>query len=109
KLVETLVHRAVLTNNQHDVLYWQGNGEIDLVLRRGLTVTDLIQAVYSGLDDAKVLQRELAALHEAGMQFPQAKKWLLTFDNPKQLPGEIPKDVQFLPLWHYLLLDINRR
>ncbi len=108
KLVETLIHRSLSSQNKKEIFYWQGNGEIDFILRDGLTITDLIQVVYSGLEDQKVLQREIAALNEAGHKFPKANKWLITFEIPKELPIDIPKDIHVLPAWHFLLLGLQK-
>ncbi len=103
KLVETFIHRFTLDNNHYEAYYWHDKGEVDLVLQKGIVITDLIQTVYSGLENPKVLQREIASLLEAEKIFPQAKLWLLTFEIPKQLPIEIPKNIQLLPIWQYLL------
>ena len=48
KLVETLIHLSLSSQNKKEIFYWQGNGEIDFILRDGLTITDLIQVVSSG-------------------------------------------------------------
>jgi len=107
KLVETLIHREILDKNHIEAFYWIGKGEIDLALQQGLIISDLIQTVYSGLENPKVLQREISSLLEAGQHFPKARKWLLTFEIPKQLAIQIPKDIQLMPIWQYLLHNIN--
>ncbi len=105
RLVETLIHRDILDKNHFEAFYWIGKGEIDLALQQGLIISDLIQTVYSGLENPKVLQREISSLQEAGQKFPKARKWLLAFEISKKLAIEIPKDIQLMPIWQYLLRD----
>lgn len=103
KLVETLIHRQLSSKNNKELFYWQGDHEVDFILRDGLTITDLIQVVYTGLEDQKVLQREIAGLIEAGLKYNKAEKWLITFEVPRALAFEVPNDIHVVPVWQYLL------
>jgi len=109
KQIETLVFRHLFTQEQDGLFYWQNKGEIDLIARKGMEITSLIQITHSGLDNPKTFKREIAALIEAGEHFPRAKKYIITLDLPQHYPAEKPQDIHIIPLWQYLLDPASER
>ncbi len=90
--VETLVYHHLRRHHGENVFYWKGETETDFVIKEGTTVTQLWQVVAEGLDDEKVLARELKALHEARETFPLAEAFIVTkspLKTSKKLPFKI--------------------
>lgn len=103
KSLESLVFNTLKQQRHHGIFYWKGHGEIDFVVRRGNTITHLIQVMLEGLEDTAVMAREISALQEGMKMFPQAKAMIIT--NQRNLPADlsIPKPIQLIPLWQFLL------
>lgn len=98
--IETLVYEALRRRFGKNIYYWQNKGEIDFLIHEGTNITHVFQVVADGLDEEKVLKREVMAMEEASIQFPKAKCILLVKNLPKKnlkLPFEI------IPLWLFLL------
>jgi hypothetical protein len=103
RLAETAVANALAVEERDGVYYWQGRGEVDLLVRRGNAARLLVQVVYEGLEDAEVRRRELAALAEAQERFPKAEALLLVGRATEVEPGALLPMVRVLPLWRFLL------
>jgi hypothetical protein len=103
KSLESLVFNTLKQQRNHGIFYWKGHGEIDFVVRRGNSITHLIQVMAEGLEDAAVMTREISALQEGMEKFPQTKAMIIT--NQRNLPVDlsIPKPIQLIPLWQFLL------
>lgn len=99
KLIETLVYQHLQRQFRDDIFYWKGKQEIDFVLRKGNTISSMIQVAYDNLSDPLIWQREIDALEEASQQFKHAK--------PMLIAGKLPKSHQqpLVPLWYFLLTD----
>lgn len=103
RLAESAVYQQLWREADVDTLfYWKGDGEIDLLQRRGLEVEQLVQVALEGLDEATVRHRVLGAFDEAKKVFPGAKRRLLTSALPAT---PFPEDVAVEPLWRFLLGD----
>ena len=102
KLIESMVFRKLLNDPQDGIFYWRSQGEVDLLTRQGIEITQLIQVSYS-VDDPKIFKREVSSLLEAGKYYPQARKMLIVFEPPVNLLLERPEGVELIPMWHLLL------
>ncbi len=105
RLMETAVHSA-LDRVRHDGLfYWKDEVEVDLAVRRGLTIRSLIQVAAEGLEKESVRTRELRSLEKAQSVFPQAQTFLVAGSLPtgSSIPADgISSQVCRLPLWRFL-------
>ncbi|MBM3886917.1 ATP-binding protein [Candidatus Dependentiae bacterium] len=107
KLVETLVHNHVLQTTKDALYYWKDNGEIDLLTYRDSVINKVIQVMYEGLDNEKVMQRGIGALKEAKEHFPQAQALLIVGDIAGKLILPKNEGIECVPLWHFLLSDFS--
>ena len=98
-LIETVVYQNLRRKFGNNVFYWAGENEIDFVIREGNTITQLWQVVAGGLDDDKILTREVKAFEEAIKVFPNAETFIIT----KSLPKTSKLPFHILPLWLFLL------
>lgn len=73
RLAESAVYGALRRLTAHGLHYWQGRGEVDLIVRRADRVEAAIQVLWEGWDRVEVHAREAAALHEAAERFPGAR------------------------------------
>ncbi len=103
KLIETIVHNHMQHNTLDDIYYYKDNGEIDLLSHRGSNVGLLIQVMYQGLDEPKIIKRELDALLEAKTLFPKAQAKLIVAEFPSNWQGIDPDLADVVPLWKFLL------
>ena len=86
-LAESAVYGALRRLTTHGLFYWQGKGEIDLVVRRANRVEAAIQVVWEGWDRPEVHAREAAALAEAEVRFAGARMSVVT---GAPLPDAVP-------------------
>lgn len=104
KLIETQVHHALLQGQQgNGIFYWKDEGEIDFLIQSGVTVTQLIQVVYAGLNRPEVVQRELGGLEKALAVFPKAKASLIAWDPNIAPTLDRYPNIEIIPLWQFLL------
>lgn len=102
-LAETAVANHLATGAGGGLSYWQGNSEVDLVLRRGNEVEHLVQVAFGDLERRELRERELSGLAEAGERFPHASRTLVVERWPAALPE--PAGTAVVPLWRFLLED----
>ena len=100
RMTESAVFSALLKRGDTDLHYWKGRGEVDLVVRRGTRVHQLIQVAAEGLEREEVRRREMASLDEAGKRFRKAEALLLTDRVPLGLQAE---GVRVQELWRFFL------
>jgi predicted AAA+ superfamily ATPase len=105
KNVETVVHNNLKTDLLDNVYYYKDNKcDIDLLVHRNNQITRLVQVMYQGLDDSKILERELQALQLGLKRFPDAKAELIVCNFPINWQAEdIPQNIKITPLWQFLL------
>ena len=89
------------------IYYWRNmqGEEVDFVIKKGMKVTELIQACYSA-DDAKTRSREVRALLLAGKELGCKKLTVLTLREEKEEECEwfgIKGTVHYKPLAKWLL------
>ena len=100
RLVETVTHNALASEEHDGLYYWKGEGEVDLVVRRGLTVKKLVQVTYEGLENPVVGRREARSLVEAAKRFPEAETMLVAYTLPPDDAEEL--GVPIVHLWRLL-------
>ena len=98
RLMENLV-----ANNLSDCYYWKDyqNHEVDLVIRKLETVSELIQVSYVS-NQNEINNREIRSLLQASKEFKCKNAKIITWD----LEGEIKKDnlkIKLIPLYKFLL------
>lgn len=93
RLAESAVYGALRRVTAHGLHYWQGRGEVDLIVRRADRVEAAIQVLWEGWDRIEVHAREAAALHEAAERFPGAR---LSVVSAAGEPGTTPLSTALL-------------
>ena len=97
--IESLVYQQLKRCGHYEIYYWKGQQEIDFLLKRGNSVTDLIQ-VSATLEHQATYQREVSALKEASQVFQTAKTQLISDDINEK------RQSQALPLWLFLVQNL---
>jgi hypothetical protein len=100
-LAESVVHNALLAQAPDSLFYWEGTGEVDLLVHQGTSVRTLVQ-VCESLDDRAVRDRELRALAAAKASFPTAQALLVASEPPAHELRGTAADVDVVPLWRFL-------
>jgi predicted AAA+ superfamily ATPase len=72
---ETVVHAQVRRSSPDGLFWWKGAGEVDLVVQRGIDITEVLQVTWS--EGAALPEREIAALREVRRAFPGARRRLV--------------------------------
>ena len=96
-----------LERRRHTVTYVRTarGREVDFLARSPEGEEELIQ-VCSDPTEAGVLERELAALAEAGEAHPRARKRLLTLTS-EAVPVAVPADVRAEPAYEWMLASLS--
>lgn len=100
RLAETAVFQSLARLPNDGLYYWQGQGEIDVAVRRGNEVGQLVQVAYE-LTDANTREREFAALAEACRAWPAARARLVV--GRRAEVHDPPEGIEVVALWHLLL------
>lgn len=100
RLVENVVHNQ-LRRCHEEVYFGADGGEIDFVVKEGVTITRRIQVWYEDAPQAEIPARELAAFNE--LLEDRAECLLLTNDLEKEIEIGGSK-VNCVPVVKYLLL-----
>lgn len=110
KLMENLVFAELLKRGikpNLDLFYYKtrNNKEVDFVTRKALNADSLIQVSYN-IEDSKTEKREISALIEASEELNCNNLLLITWDREeiKKING---KEIQYIPLWKWLLYGNN--
>jgi len=103
RLAESAVFQALAREPNDGLYHWQGDGEVDVAVRRGNSLERAIQVVYGGLDDETRRRRELGALEEARKAFPGVETSLVVVLPENARPGLGSSEVCVIPLWRFLL------
>jgi len=100
KIYENIVFTH-LKKTGMNVYYWKNKGECDFVIQNKNTVEQVIQVSYN-IKDSK--EREVKGLIEAMEKFDVKKGTIITQDYLAK-EKENGKEIEFIPLWKWLLLD----
>lgn len=102
RLMENLVFLHLLGSGE--IYYWKdGKGEVDFVVKEGLSVTRLVQSCFD-LSEARTRRREEGALLRAMKQFGLERGTVVTWDEEgeERTEGGV---IEYRPLWRWLLED----
>lgn len=106
RLKENLVLVEILRRGYKlntDIFYYKtkNNREVDFVLRKGLSIKQLIQSCLS-IDNSETKKRELTALVEAGNELGCDDLLVINWDYEaeERFKGKV---VKFIPFWKWLL------
>jgi predicted AAA+ superfamily ATPase len=95
-----------MSRQDGELYYWKGKGEVDLLCRKGYRTDSLVQICYE-IDDLDVFEREVRALEEAGTVYRKARRTLVVERPRSARQHAIPESVKLLPLWRFLLDDVD--
>lgn len=102
RLAETVVFQSLARRANDGLYYWLGSCEVDIAVRRGNEIRQLVQVAYD-LEGSEVWQRELAALAEAKQAWPLAERRLIA-GRASDLPDDLQnEDAEVTHLWHFLI------
>lgn len=106
KLIENLVFQELLKQGlkpNQDIFYYRTRNqkEVDLVIKEGIKIKELIQVSYK-FKDVKNMHREIKSLVEASQELNCDNLIIITWDTEKEeiLSG---KKIRIIPLWKWLL------
>lgn len=106
KLLENLVFTELVKNDykpNYDLFYYKtrNDREIDFILKKGVTVIELIQVAYEA-KDPDTEQREIKALIEASKELETNNLTIITWGEKKEVKkGD--SIVNFVPFWERFL------
>jgi len=85
------------------IFYWKNKRgeEVDFVIKKGLSVKQLIQACFK-MEDEETKSREIKALLAAGEELKCKNSLVITVDYESEEKIEGRK-IKFIPLWKWLL------
>ncbi len=105
RLIENLV-ACELARQSRDLAYvkTESGYEVDFLTTEYDGTERLVQ-VASDISETNTFNREIRALTEAALEFPKAKKLLLTETNPPR-NAIVPEDIHVMPVWRWLLGEV---
>jgi hypothetical protein len=84
------------------IFYYQGKGECDFVVQRGVDVVQLIQVTWSMKDD-ETRKREIAGICEAAQVTGCKNLLVITLDEQEEISLSPDLTLQVLPAWRWML------
>lgn len=85
-----------------NIYYYQGKGECDFVVQRGIGIDRLIQVTWS-MDDEDTRRREIAGLMEASMVTGCNNLYIITADGKEEITVDSNRTIHVIPAWRWLL------
>lgn len=84
------------------IFYFQGKGECDFVVQRGIDIDRLIQVTWN-MDDAETRRREIDGLLEASAATGCDNLHIITADHSEEINLADGRKIQVQPAWQWLL------
>ncbi len=84
------------------IFYYQGKGECDFVVQRGMDIHRLIQVTWN-MDDPATRQREINGLIEASDVTGCRNLYIITADHTEEIKLEDGRIIKVIPAWRWLL------
>ncbi|MBD5355472.1 MAG: ATP-binding protein [Bacteroides sp.] len=84
------------------IYYYQGKGECDFVIQRGVEIDRLIQVTWN-MSDKETRRREINGLIEASEATGCRNLIIITGDNSEEIKLDDGKVIYVLPAWRWLL------
>lgn len=85
-----------------NIYYYQGDGECDFVVQRGMEIDCLIQVTWN-MDDNDTRRREIDGILEASEVTKCDKLYIITLDSREEITTETGKTIYVIPAWQWLL------
>lgn len=85
-----------------NIYYYQGGGECDFVVQRGMEIDCLIQVTWN-MDDNDTRRREIDGILEASEVTKCDKLYIITLDSREEITTETGKTIYIIPAWQWLL------
>lgn len=84
------------------IYYYQGKGECDFVVQRGIDVDKLIQVTWD-MSDEDTRSREINGLLEASKATGCKNLYIITYDSAEEIKIEDDTIIHVIPVWRWLL------
>lgn len=84
------------------IFYFQGKGECDFVVQRGVDIDSLIQVTWD-MDDAETRRREIDGLLEASAATRCDNLYIITADHSEEINLADGRTIHVQPAWRWLL------
>lgn len=84
------------------IYYYQGKGECDFAVQRGVDIAQLIQVTWDMSDD-ETRKREISGLIEASIATNCENLLIITADRHEEIVTDEGKTIQVIPAWRWLL------
>lgn len=84
------------------IFYFQGNGECDFVIQRGIEVEQLIQVTWN-MEDENTRKREISGLIEASDATGCSNILIITADTSEEIKLDDGRNIHVVPAWKWLL------
>lgn len=85
------------------IFYYQGRGECDFVVQRGVEIDSLIQVTWE-MEDQETRQREISGLVEAAKATGCHNLYIITADSSDDVILDNGMTIHVLPAWRWLLM-----
>lgn len=103
KLENTVFLQLYRTRTPVDqIFYYQGKGECDFVVQRGIDIVQLIQATWS-MGDEETRKREIRGMLEAAQATGCKNLLIVTFDDEEEIATVDGGVISVVPAWKWLL------
>lgn len=84
------------------IYYYQGKGECDFVVQRGVDIAQLIQVTWD-MNDEETRKREINGLIEASVATNCNSLMIITAGQQEEITTDDGKRIQVVPAWRWLL------
>lgn len=84
------------------IFYYQGKGECDFVVQRGVAIDRLIQVTWN-MDDEETRRREISGLVEAADATGCDNLFIITADKDEEIRLDTGRVIHVVPAWRWLL------
>ena len=84
------------------IFYYQGKGECDFAVQRGIDIVQLIQVTWS-MGDEETRKREIRGLLEASQATGCKKLLIVTYDDEENIATADGEVISVVPAWKWLL------
>ena len=100
RLAENVVFLSLLPMEK-EIYYYKGTGEVDFVVKKGMSTESLIQVSMAG-SDRKIDERELKSLIE-GMESLRVRDGYVVTEDYEETISAGKNTIKAVPLWKWLL------
>ena len=84
------------------IYYYQGKGECDFVVQRGIEVDSLIQVTWD-MSNEETRRREIDGILEASKATGCKNLYIITYDTAEEIAIDEDTAIHVIPAWRWLL------